>query len=298
MRLAERFHQARFQLDVRRLLDTPPLSPGQRDFTVLSMVHHRDVLAYLLALKSFSARTSPARVFLVADPTLTHEDRSVLREHVPHIEICDASEFRRPGIPVGGCWERLTAISLLARDRYVVQLDADTVALSELDDVCDALEDSVSFTLGTEDGQTIETARETAQWAQARVEGMQHVQGLAESCLDRFDPDGKFRYVRGCAGFAGFSPGSIDLGLVESICARMGELMGGKWSAWGTEQFASNVIVASSSGARVLPHPRYCAPHRRSADTVFLHFIGYVRFKSGLYAELARSVAGELRAAG
>ena len=65
---------------------------------------------------------------------------------------------------------------------------------------------------------------------------------------------------------------------------------------WGTEQFSSNLLVASSPGARVLPHPRYCAAHRRTGDTAFLHFIGYVRHASGLYAQLAGEIAAELSA--
>ena len=129
----------------------------------------------------------------------------------------------------------------------------------------------------------------------AKSGGTDHVQGLAESCLDRFDLDGRWRYVRGCAGFTGFARGSIDVARVAEVSDGMRALLGERWSAWGTEQFSSNLLVASSPGGRVLPHPRYCAPHRRTGDTAFLHFIGYARHASGLYTQLAGGIAAELK---
>jgi hypothetical protein len=295
MSFAERFNKARFNWAVRAILKTPPLTPGTDDFIALSMVQHRDVLPYLLALKSFARYLQPARVVLVADPTLDADDRALLRRHVPHIEFRDANEFHRDGIPKGGCWERLTAISEYAQENYVIQLDADTVSVSDLPDIRRAIADQVSFTLGTEDEQTIGSCAEIAQWAKPRLDGKDHTQLLAESHLDRFDTTGQFRYARGCAGFAGFAPGQINSAQMLKISSGMEKLIGEVWSAWGTEQFTSNLIVCSSPAARILPHPRYCNPARMTDATVFLHFIGYVRYRSGLYATLAHKVSRELR---
>ena len=294
MKITERLHRAQFNWAVGAVRNTPPLKPGQNDFIALSMVQHRDVLSYLLALKSFARFLAPARVVLVADPTLDDADRSTLRQHVPHIEIREAAEFQRAGIPKGGCWERLNAISEYAKDAYVIQLDADTVALRDMPEVRQAIQQRVSFTLGTEDVQPIISCAEAAEWAKPRLDGQDHTQLIAESNLDRFDPDGKFRYARGCAGFAGFAPGSISPALVEQISGRMSELVGPQWAAWGTEQFTSNLIVCSTPGARLLPHPTYCHPGRKTVSTVFLHFIGFVRFANSLYSTTARQVSKDL----
>ena len=294
MKITERLHRAQFNWAVGAVRNTPPLKPGQNDFIALSMVQHRDVLSYLLALKSFARFLPPARVVLVADPTLDENDRSTLRQHVPHIEIREAAEFQRAGIPKGGCWERLNAISEYAKDAYVIQLDADTVALRDMPEVRQAIQQRVSFTLGTEDVQPIISCAEAAEWAKPRLDGQDHTQLIAESNLDRFDPDGKFRYARGCAGFAGFAPGSISPALVEQISGRMSELVGPQWAAWGTEQFTSNLIVCSTPGARLLPHPTYCHPGRKTVSTVFLHFIGFVRFANSLYSTTARQVSKDL----
>jgi len=296
MKLAERFHRARFEWEVRALRDTPPLQRGCDEFIALSMVQHRDVLPYLLALKSFARFLTPSRVVLVADPTLTVEDRNLLRMHVPHIEIREAVKFQRKGVPKGGTWERLCAIAEHSNDNYVVQIDADTVALGDLMAVRKAMNDQVSFTLGTEDVQHIQSCAEVSAWAQGRLDGKDHVQLLAECALSEFDPEGRFRYARGCSGFAGFAKGSINPDLVARVSSRMSELLGTQWSAWGTEQFTSNLLVSSSPGGRLLPHPTYCAPTRLKPETVFLHFIGYARFRTALYAQLARRISQELKA--
>lgn len=297
MTLKERFHRYRFQRAVRAVLQTPPLHCVPGGYVALSMVQHRDVLPYLLAIKSLARFLPPAAVVVVADPTLNAEDRALMQRHVPPIRFREASEFRRPGIPQGGCWERLGAIAEYTDSAYVVQIDADTVAVRPVPDVAAAIDDGVSFTLGTEDGQRIQSCEQSARWAKSRIDDTPHIQVLAESCLDQFDVSGDYRYVRGCAGFAGFARGSIDPERVLRVSERMSKIMGKRWSDWGTEQFTSNLLVASSPGARLLPHPRYCAPHRRDAESVFFHFIGYVRFSTGFYATVADRVAHQLKMA-
>ncbi|MBV8380700.1 MAG: hypothetical protein JO369_08080 [Paucibacter sp.] len=294
MTIAERFNRFRFRRAVPAVLHTPPVQVGDDDFVLLSMVHHRDVLPYLLALKSFCRFVKPRRIVVVADPTLDESDRSTLRQHVPQIEIQDARSFHTPGIPQGGTWERLTAIADLATQNYVVQLDSDTIALRPLPEVLAAIASRVAFVLGTEDGQVISSTAEAAAEARPTVGPGVHVQRLAEAHLDQFDPAGRFRYTRGCSGFAGFAPGTIHRELLHEICRGMEAHLGTRWSDWGTEQFSSNLIVASAPGAKVLPHPKYCHPGRMTVETVFLHFIGYIRFTTGLYARQAREICRAL----
>ena len=78
----------------------------------------------------------------------------------------------------------------------------------------------------------------------------------------------------------------------------MESLIGPRWTSWGTEQFASNFFVANSPKAIVLPHPKYCHPLRELPGTVFLHFIGFVRFQTGRYADVAKSVIEALNRSG
>ena len=75
---------------VRRMLDTPPLVTSADGPTVLSMVHHRDVLPYLLAIKSFVRHVPSSRIVVIADPTITTFDRTVLSQHIPALDLRDA----------------------------------------------------------------------------------------------------------------------------------------------------------------------------------------------------------------
>lgn len=296
MKLIEKLNQFRFNRAVKAIDKTPPLRlTDGHSLTVLSMVQHRDVLRYLLALKSLARFLMPDKVVLVADPTLNARDREILQRHVPGIFIRDASEFHRPNLPVGGTWERLCAISEYVADAYVVQLDADTVTLEAVSDVVSAIQAKESFVLGTNDNQDFSSCQAAAQWARQQV--TEHVQNRAEVVLDQLDITGVTRYVRGCSGFSGFAQCSFDTPRLEQISRRMSALLGQVWSEWGTEQFTSNLIVANSPRARVLPHPKYCMPSVRRDDTVFIHFIGYERYLSGLYAKLAGEIASSLQIA-
>ena len=71
--------------------------------------------------------------------------------------------------------------------------------------------------------------------------------------------------------------------------------MGGFNDDWNLTAGYLELLLASMPTFRLLPHPKYCAPHRRKDDTVFMHFIGYVRYTTPLYATLARRIVSELR---
>lgn len=292
--IGQRFNKARFGLAVKKIQRTPILKTCSGGPVLLSMVHHRDVLPYLLAAKSFARFVVPAKVVIVADPSITDADREVLTRHIPGLCFRNAAEFHCPELPKGGTWERLTAIAEYARQDFVIQLDADTVATKPMPEVEQAIRDNRGFLLGTEDIQQIQPAAEVANWAKGQLEGNDHVQLVAESVLDRLSDQQRWKYVRACSGFAGFPRGAFDKVQLIQISREMGALLGARWAEWGTEQFSSNLVLASMEGSKLLPHPKYCAPHRANGDTAFRHFIGYVRHSTPLYGDLARLVANEL----
>ena len=300
--LAQRYRLAqnrwRFARALPDIFRTPQSSLGHDRFVLLSMVHHRDVGPYLLAVKSLLAFLSPYRIVVVMDPTITREDKFALSENIRGIEFLRTQDCRDPRVPEGGCWERLLAISDLVQHDYTVQLDADTVTLDRLSEVELAIERGESFVLGTEDNQQFVSCDQAADWARGQVSAERHVQIHCEANLDRLPSQQNKRYVRGCAGFSGFAPQCFSRESVRELSATMESLVGRRWNDWGTEQFASNFFVSNSSKAMVLPHPKYCHPLRELPGTVFLHFIGYVRFQTGRYAEVTKSVLKALSASG
>ncbi|MBN8439035.1 MAG: hypothetical protein J0L95_13475 [Candidatus Accumulibacter sp.] len=295
-RTREVINRRRYERELAVILKTPPVVLGKDAFTALSMVHHRDVESYLLAIKSFCRFLHPRRIVMVADPSITDADRSRIASHVLGIEIVRAEDYRGPGMPQGGCWERLIAISEYVKTDYVIQIDADTVSLLPMPEVANAVAEASSFVLATEDGQHLISCSEAAQWAKVRAGSGEHIQVLAEANLDRLPRSEHARYVRGCAGFSGFARGCFSRSQLGEFSQTMSGILGDRWTAWGTEQFSSNFMVSNSPRASVLPHPKYCHPGREKPGTVFLHFIGYVRFVTDRYARAARETCVALGA--
>lgn len=297
-RTVRSFNRMQFERSCRSVLDTPPISTGDAAGTdLVSMLRHADVPMYLAALKSFARYVPINAVHIVDDGTLQPDDRAILAEHAPGVELLDLPDFRSPRCPQGGCWERLLAICALSGKRYVVQLDADTLAVADIPEVREHLAARRSFTIGTWDRQSIDSMEAATQLAKSTLasSGSTHVQLLAEAAFDRLRDFHRLRYVRGCAGFMGFAPGSLDRRRIEEISSEVREAIGPVWDTWGSEQVMANILVANTPDAAVLPHPKYCNCDRiRPGTTAFIHFVGSCRFSSPTYARHTAEVIAEL----
>ena len=288
-----------FGMSVRRIFQTAALrcEPSASALFV-SQVCHRDIAMYLLAIKSLARHVRPQMVFALDDTSLTQSDKHILRQHVQPIEILPITSVANGKCPKGGTWERLLFIADKAPTSYVVQVDSDTLTVGAPTAVQKLIEDNRSFTLGEWRGQTIVSAGEAARSVKDRLtNGSAHVQMVSEANLDRLEFDTEAKYVRGCSGFAGFARASLSRDAVERFSRSMAQLIGNsKWNEWGSEQVASNFVVANTAGAQVLPFPEYCfhSPEIDVEPATFVHFIGSYRFRGGRYARLARRVISQL----
>jgi hypothetical protein len=262
----------------KQILDTPPIVKGDMPFMLLSMVHKRDVLSYLVAVKSFTRHVNPRRIVIVCDPSIDTNDRAIFQSQIPHVELRRADEFVHPDIPRGGCWERLFAISEYNRDQYVIQLDADTVTALPIDEVASAITNHHGFVLGEIQDQGLLSFKDAGERAAALLTPQAHIQTRSEAALPTIGLGKGALYVRGCAGFTGF-PASQDMRerLVD-FSHRMHRALGNDWASWGTEQVTSNYLVANADRTEVLPFPKYGTPDQLTDKSAFLHFIGSMRF--------------------
>jgi hypothetical protein len=295
--LKDRVRRYRFAGACKGVLQTAPAAlDASSNLLVLSQVQHKDVLLLLLAVKSFARQVRPRTVCVLNDGSLSANDRAVLREHIPGVNLLELAEFRSAICPRGGTWERLLAIASLVRDHYVIQLDSDTLTIGLIEEVRHCIERQSAFALGTWNNQKIETMRERCETARKLAHQTDsHVQVVAEANLDKLDDFESLRYVRGCSGFAGFARQSFTRELVEAISGQMQAAIGAKWSEWGSEQVMSNIVIANIPNAIVLPHPKYADCHKmQPAVTEFIHFIGSCRFDDGNYARLGAQVIARL----
>ena len=118
-----------------------------------------------------------------------------------------------------------------------------------------------------------------------------HVQIAAEAGFERLKSFQVSKYIRGCAGFSGFARNSFNREYVENLSKEMNEIVGSRWSEWGTEQVTSNIVVANSPKSFVLKHPKYCnCNYMDLKNAHFFHFMGFCRFGKGVYAGLAKGI--------
>ncbi|HEY4123181.1 MAG TPA: hypothetical protein VGM36_01125, partial [Rhizomicrobium sp.] len=202
------------------------------------------------------------------------------------------------GLIPGNTWERLAHSIDVCQTSFVIQLDSDILTVGEIDDVKKAIEDNRSFILGTWNGLKTVPVTEASDFAdKLSPAASKHVQSLCERSLRKIaDPEKKRRYVRGSSGFYGFARGAVSRSEAAGFCREMLEIVGERFHEWGSEQFASNYLVANAPNSLVLPYPRYACfgPELDPGVPSLFHFIGAFRFTRGVYANRARQVVREL----
>jgi hypothetical protein len=286
-----------FNRIVRYVFDTPPISVNKSNLLILSMISERDIPMYLMSVKILYNRIRHGQFAIIIDRDLPEAQRDLLRHHLGGgvefiiLEDIDAGRCQR-----GGTWERLLTCIDRSAGSYVVQMDADTLALDEIPEVCEAIMANRAFTLA--DGVPLQTLEEAGQWAM-RHHGTDHIVDATERAFTRHPHRAALKYIRGSSGFAGFAHGAVTRALAEEFHIEMEKLLGhARWREWGTEQVASNFVVANSPDPLALPWPAYATI---GADTGlhrsrFGHFIGSDRFVGQRFARTGVRLLRELPA--
>lgn len=281
----------RFDLGVRGLRDLAPVRLAGEGVCVLSMLCHRDLWQYLVAIRSLATHLAVSRVVVVNDGSLNRRDVALLHRQVPAVEVRSAAEFSAPGLPGYSSWRRLEAVVAHLQDGYVVQMDADTIARAPLDEVARCVAEGRGFILPTRSGRSFVPAAEARAFGERSYqEGHRHVQCLCERGLDAFPEYPDMKYVRGCAGFAGYPKGSVRPSDLRRVSDAFGAALGAAWPVWGSEQVTNNLLIANLENATVLPIDHYDSVDRFHEGLRFVHFIGYFRFDRGIYLREARRV--------
>ncbi|USI74145.1 hypothetical protein [Sphingomonas morindae] len=292
-RLFRAVEARRHRWTARRVLAAPPIAARDDGVLLFSMIGTRVVLPYLVAVKSLHAALGRGRVVLLDDGSLTAADRALLDRQCGGAEIVPIAAVARGACPQGGCWERLLALLGRTGDHYVVQLDSDTVTLGPVPEVAAAIAANRSFTLlgdaGVERHGLLDLPGFLAAYhPQGGVDprGPAHVQRAIESNWDRLPDWRDARYVRGCAGFAGFARGGFGAEAAERFSRAAEAVVGAaSWARWGSEQVASNFLIANSADPVLLPYARYSNYWAEpvAPDARFLHFVGTHRYARGEY---------------
>ena len=273
---------------------SPVKCDPESDIVVVSQMHHNYMAMYLLAAKSFARFIRP-RHFVLVDDGLLEEDKRILCAHLGTVHFVLRQDVPLGACPSGGCWERILTLSAENQRYYAIQLDADTLTLSEPTEVLECLAENRSFTLGTSTGRHMIQFGEASRFAHEKTND--HIQNRAERMLEKFPGHEHLKYVRGCAGFTGFTSGQLPADKIEQFSEEMSKLVGPeKWREWGSEQVTSNYMVANAPNSLVLPVDRYpfWKPGVDIEEAVFVHFFGTFRFSAGMYQRQAARVIRSL----
>lgn len=286
----------------RAVLDTQPVVPADDGLVLFSMIGTRVLLPYLVAVKSLHAQLKRGRIAILDDGTLTSDDRAVLAAHLGNPRIISINDIDTGPCPKGNIWERLLALLDMRVDDYVIQLDSDTVTLGEVPELAAAIAANRSFTLRGDPDSELKTLAEIAKPLNDDDylnNPHAHVQGAIECALDRVSLpmlDNPL-YVRGCAGFAGFSRSSDGRALAEAFSCEAARLLGDdRWAQWGSEQVTSNLVIANEPDALLLPYDRYLNFWDEGIpdDARFVHFIGSCRYHGNAYIDATRAAIAAL----
>ena len=299
-RFRDKFQRTRFNLFCRNIMHTPPLRFREAQVCFVSEVSHRDITMYLLAIKSLYQFLDGGRIIVLDDGSLTSYDLALMRRHLPFLRLLHIRDVPRGDTPIGGTWERLLTIADLVREFYVIQVDSDSLTLREIPEVLNYVTDNCSFTLlGKGSFPAIESMPEACNRAKLSPQRSMEPQAISERSLEQFPNSAELNYVRGCSAFAGFARGSFNRDDVEHFSRNMEVVCGSpKWHEWGSEQVTSNLIVANSSKAGVLPFPKYASYHALPGidygQFSFIHFMGGHRFENDCYSTFSRHVISRL----
>jgi len=289
-RVRSRLDNWRHDAACRPVLGTAPIIPADDGLVLFSMMGTAVLLPYLVAVKSLWHHVRRGRVVILSDGTLTASDRAVLAQHCGNPEIIDIADVDTSGFPTGGAWERFLSILDRRGDDYVIQLDSDTVTLGRPDAVIDAITANRSFTLlgGPEWEIGAQTCATFVPPTDLSASADAHIQSRMERALARIGDAQTLRYIRGCAGFAGFSKGGDGRVLARRFAGEMTGLLGAEaMREWGSEQVTSSFVVANDPDPVLLPYRHYgnywAEPW--DADCRFMHFVGAHRHDGSAYRD-------------
>lgn len=294
-RLRRSLNYFKFCHQTKRLLDTPPIQQRDAPFTIVSMVAKHDAHLYILAVKSLYRRLGRGRIVMVSDG-VEPDSIALIRKHLGPVEVVPIETIDTGNCPRGGTWERLVYLIRRTEKEYMIQLDSDILCVGPIPEVLHCLENNISFTLA--DGIPKKPLPEWVEDGIAR--NSDNVVHAFEKQARQFPEGERFLYLRGSSGFAGFAKGASNEGVLEDFHRRGLELMGPRWKEWGTEQLASNFVIANSPNSVPLPKPKYLSYEKHQLnfeDLSLLHFLGYCRFHNGEFARYANQEIDAMLAA-
>ena len=303
-RILRRYRQIGVNRALLKVCETPPISTDKSaDLIIVSQLHKKAIYMALVALKSFIRKLPTVRLELLDDGSLDKGDYALLHQHLPGANVVKINDVDVIDCPHGGTWERLIRIQELTSEGYVIQVDTDTLTINNISEVISCVEMNNAFTIGGPEWPEKASLQAIKTFAEKHESS--HIQIESEKMLAQVKSIGLDGYIRGCSAFAGFPKNSNLIGPLNHFSREMEGFMGKRWTEWGTEQFASNVMISLCPEAVLLAWPTYqnfgfpfykplLEKTESTADVSFIHFIGTNRYRKDVYRRLIKTTINSL----
>ncbi len=296
-KIATKLRQKLFDLGTRDIRDTPPLDKKPGDVRFVSLVCHRDLNRYLIAIKSVYQKIGRGDVVILDDGSLTSEDRKILDHHLRNPEFYGLDDVPTGECPSYICWKRLLLIARLCQDSYIVQVDSDIVAQDDLEDALRAIEKKEAFILVNRQHPGRILMEKMGAWLDDRGwNNDRSLQMNAERAFARTVMGSTDHYVRGSAAFVGFPQGCTSFDQIEAFSRAVEEQIGDQWRQWGSEQTTTNYVIGNAPSLHFLEFPDYVnqTPKIEVDEASLVHFFGTYRYHRNRYLHSARAAIARL----
>jgi hypothetical protein len=296
-KVRRKYNEWHYRQIAKGILDTAPIRSTKDAPQYVSLVCHRDLLPYLVAIKSVFSKIQKGQVVVLNDGSLTPSDLEILRHHLDDPQMFHVDDIDTGPCPSYICWSRLLLISDLVKDGYVVQVDSDIVAQSDVPEILECLEQDQGFMIVNPRNPGRVSFVEMTQWLEEHGWRPSSIQLRAEHALKNLpDPENRF-YVRGTAAFVGFPKDSIRREDIYRFSQEVEPHVGEIWHNWGSEQTTTNHVVGNMKNLRLLEFPDYInhTPKVDVAQSKIVHFFGTHRFFNGRYVTSSRQAIRALQ---
>lgn len=289
---------------------TPPITVNPNASTSIhTIVPHRYLNAYLLAIKSFLRFYSDIAVYVHDDGSLTPKDIAIIEKHIDQVVILRRNEsdayfdekinddFLAKVRKSYTSYLKLFDPVFRSNSERIILLDTDTLFIKRPDLIIDWAKNGGNSWYHLAPKGNMKIIKDSNI---SNKSSSDHIQTLIIQQLEDMNKElsKNYKIQQGfCAGFIGYNSKEIDLKELKALLINLHERFNDRIFKWGSEQTIHGLILCGN-GANALPIENYFVFTQKNThlanDASFLHFVGENRFYKMIYPNLAKKIIKEL----
>jgi len=301
-----------------KIAKTKPITTNPDAKTeVHSVIPHRYIYAYLVAIKSLLQYHADLSVVVHDDGSLTKADKALLAFHLPGCKVIDRLDadaaFDSLNNPfLSKVRNSYTSYIKLfdtihsCKSERIIVIDSDTLFLKRPDAIIDWIENGGkpwyhTAPLGGMKRKELTKQKSQPSTGKQAAQEKDHIQTLIMKNIDNINItlEKNYNIEQGfCAGFIGYDSTTIKLDELNELFLLLHKKFDDKIFKWGAEQTVHGLALGAK-GAEALPIDDYFVFTQKNADlakdATFVHFVGENRFHRLIYPRLAKSLIQSLR---